>query len=285
MGIWLAGARPRTWPAAIVPVLVGTAAAQAQPNMLRATLALVVAIGLQIGVNYANDYSDGVKGTDDERVGPMRLVASGNASPGSVRNAAFAAFGISALSGLYLASVTTWWLVLLGGLAILSAWCYTGGPKPYGYTGFGELFVFIFFGLVATAGSTFVQDEQITTLAVGASVPVGLLAVALLITNNLRDIPGDSVTGKRTLAVRMGDRPTRALYVVVMLLAILFLPYLSLLRPAALLALVATPFAIRPIRLVVKGAAGLDLIPVLSATGKFQMIYGLLLCFGLGIGI
>ena len=197
----------------------------------------------------------------------------------------FAAFGISALSGLYLASVTTWWLVLLGGLAILSAWCYTGGPKPYGYTGFGELFVFIFFGVVATAGSTFVQDEQITTLAVGASVPVGLLAVALLITNNLRDIPGDSVTGKRTLAVRMGDRPTRALYVVVMLLAILFLPYLSLLRPAALLALVATPFAIRPIRLVVKGAVGLDLIPVLSATGKFQMIYGLLLCCGLGIGI
>ena len=176
MGIWLAGARPRTWPAAIVPVLVGTAAAQAQPNMLRATLALVVAIGLQIGVNYANDYSDGVKGTDDERVGPMRLVASGNASPGSVRNAAFAAFAISALSGLYLASVTTWWLVLLGGLAILSAWCYTGGPKPYGYTGFGELFVFIFFGVVATAGSTFVQDEQITTLA-GCICPQGLLAL------------------------------------------------------------------------------------------------------------
>ena len=285
MGVWLAGARPRTWPAAIVPVIVGTAADQTQPNVVRAIFALVVAIGLQIGVNYANDYSDGIRGTDDERVGPMRLVASGNASPESVRNAAFVAFGISALSGLYLASATTWWLVLVGGLAILAAWCYTGGPLPYGYSGLGELFVFIFFGVVATAGSTFVQDEQITTLAVGAAVPVGLLAVALLITNNLRDIPGDSVTGKRTLAVRMGDKPTRALYVVVMLLAIFCLPYLSLLRPAALLALLATPFAIQPIRLVVKGAAGKELIPVLSATGKFQMVYGLLLCCGLGIGI
>ena len=277
MGVWLAGARPRTWPAAIVPVIVGTAAAQTQPNVVRAIFALVVAIGLQIGVNYANDYSDGIRGTDDARVGPMRLVASGNASPESVRNAAFVAFGISALSGLYLASATTWWLVLVGGLAILAAWCYTGGPLPYGYSGLGELFVFIFFGVVATAGSTFVQDEQITTLAVGAAVTVGLLAVALLITNNLRDIPGDSATGKRTLAVRMGDKPTRALYVVVMLLAIFCLPYLSLLRPAALLALLATPFAIQPIRLVVKGAAGKELIPVLSATGKCQMVYGLLL--------
>ena len=268
-----------------MPVIVGTAAAQTQPNVVRAIFALVVAIGLQIGVNYANDYSDGIRGTDDERVGPMRLVASGNASPESVRNAAFVAFGISALSGLYLAFATTWWLVLVGGLAILAAWCYTGGPLPYGYSGLGELFVFIFFGVVATAGSTFVQDEQITTLAVGAAVPVGLLAVALLITNNLRDIPGDSATGKRTLAVRMGDKPTRALYVVVMLLAIFCLPYLSLLRPAALLALLATPFAIQPIRLVVKGAAGKELIPVLSATGKFQMVYGLLLCCGLGIGI
>ncbi|MBM36446.1 MAG: 1,4-dihydroxy-2-naphthoate polyprenyltransferase [Actinomycetota bacterium] len=285
VGVWLAGSRPRTWPAAIVPVIVGTSAAQSQPDMVRAVLALLVAMGLQVGVNYANDYSDGVRGTDDQRIGPMRLVASGNASPASVKRAAFCAFGISAIVGLYLASVTTWWLLLVGGSAITAAWCYTGGPKPYGYRGLGELFVFIFFGLVASAGSTYVQDEEITALAIGAAVPVGLLAVALLITNNLRDIPGDTVAGKRTLAVRMGDRPTRALYLVVVLMAILCLPYLALLRPAALLGLLATPLAIKPIRLIVQGVSGQQLIPVLAATGKFQMVYGLLLCCGLGSGI
>ncbi|MFL2987413.1 MAG: 1,4-dihydroxy-2-naphthoate polyprenyltransferase [Candidatus Poriferisodalaceae bacterium] len=285
LSIWVAGSRPRTWPAAVVPVAVGTAAAQEQPNMLRASLALLVALALQIGVNYANDYSDGVRGTDDKRVGPMRLVASGSVEARSVKRAALCFFGAAALIGLYLSAVTSWWLVPVGGAAIAAAWGYTGGPKPYGYHGLGELFVFIFFGLVASVGTTYLQDEQISALAVGVAVPVGLLAVALLVTNNLRDLPGDDLVGKRTLAVRMGDRPTRALYVVVVAMAFLSLPYLSLVRPGALLAFVAVPLAVAPIRAVIKGASGQELIPVLGATGKLQMAYGATLCVGLALGI
>jgi len=283
--VWLAGSRPRTWPAAFVPVVVGTAAAQDQPNLFRAFLALLVALALQIGVNYANDYSDGVRGTDNDRVGPMRLVASGAKKPASVKRAALCFFGGAALVGLYLSSVTSWWLVVIGGAAITAAWCYTGGPKPYGYHGLGELFVFIFFGLVASVGTTYLQDEQISVLAVGVAVPVGLLAVALLVTNNLRDLPRDHLVGKRTLAVRIGDRPTRALYVVVVVMAFLSLPYLSLLRPGALLALGSVPLAVTPIRSVIKGASGQELIPVLGSTGKLQMAYGALLCIGLALGI
>ena len=285
LSIWVAGSRPRTWPAAVVPVAVGTAAAQDQPNLLRASLALLVALALQVGVNYANDYSDGVRGTDDKRVGPTRLVASGLVEAKSVKRAAFCFFGGAALVGLYLSAVTSWWLVLVGAVAIMAAWGYTGGPKPYGYHGLGELFVFIFFGLVASVGTTYLQDEQISALAVGVAVPVGLLAVALLITNNLRDLPGDELAGKRTLAVRIGDKPTRALYVLAVAIAFLSLPYLCLLRPWALLALLALPAAIAPVRSVVRGASGLDLIPVLGATGKLQMIYGVLLCIGLAVGI
>ena len=285
LSIWLAGSRPRTWPAAVVPVVVGTAAAQDQPNLLRASLALLVALALQVGVNYANDYSDGVRGTDDKRVGPMRLVASGLVEAKSVKRAAFCCFGGAALIGLYLSAVTSWWLVLVGGSAIMAAWGYTGGPKPYGYHGLGELFVFIFFGLVASVGTTYLQDEQISVLAVGVAIPVGLLAVALLVTNNLRDLPRDDLVGKRTLAVRMGDRPTRAFYVVVVVMAFLSLPYLSLLRPGALLAFAAVPLAVAPIRSVIKGASGQELIPVLGATGKLQMAYGASLCVGLALGI
>lgn len=285
LSIWVAGSRPRTWPAAVVPVVVGTAAAQDQPNLLRASLALLVALALQVGVNYANDYSDGVRGTDDKRVGPMRLVASGLVEAKSVKRAAFCCFGGAALIGLYLSAVTSWWLVLVGGSAIMAAWGYTGGPKPYGYHGLGELFVFIFFGLVASVGTTYLQDEQISVLAVGVAIPVGLLAVALLVTNNLRDLPRDDLVGKRTLAVRMGDRPTRAFYVVVVVMAFLSLPYLSLLRPGALLAFAAVPLAVAPIRSVIKGASGQELIPVLGATGKLQMAYGASLCVGLALGI
>jgi len=245
----------------------------------------LVALALQVGVNYANDYSDGVRGTDDKRVGPMRLVASGLVEAKSVKRAAFCCFGGAALIGLYLSAVTSWWLVLVGGSAIMAAWGYTGGPKPYGYHGLGELFVFIFFGLVASVGTTYLQDEQISVLAVGVAVPVGLLAVALLVTNNLRDLPRDAIAGKRTLAVRMGDRPTRALYVVVIVMAFLSLPYLSLLRPGALLAFVAVPLAVAPLRSVIKGASGQELIPVLGATGKLQMAYGASLCIGLALGI
>ena len=285
LSIWVAGSRPRTWPAAVVPVVVGTAAAQDQPTLLRASLALLVALALQVGVNYANDYSDGIRGTDDKRVGPRRLVASGLVEARSVKRAAFCFFGGAALIGLYLSAVTSWWLVLVGAAAIMAAWGYTGGPKPYGYHGLGELFVFVFFGLVASVGTTYLQDEQISALAVGVAVPVGLLAVALLVTNNLRDLPQDDLVGKRTLAVRIGDRPTRALYVVVVVMAFLSLPYLSLLRPGALLAFVAVPLAVAPIRSVIKGASGLELIPVLGATGKLQMTYGATLCVGLALGI
>ena len=285
LSIWVAGSRPRTWPAAVVPVVVGTAAAQDQPNLLRASLALLVALALQVGVNYANDYSDGIRGTDDKRVGPRRLVASGLVEARSVKRAAFCFFGGAALIGLYLSAVTSWWLVLVGAAAIMAAWGYTGGPKPYGYHGWGELFVIVFFGLVASVGTTYLQDEQISALAVGVAVPVGLLAVALLVTNNLRDLPQDDLVGKRTLAVRIGDRPTRALYVVVVVMAFLSLPYLSLLRPGALLAFVAVPLAVAPIRSVIKGASGLELIPVLGATGKLQMTYGATLCVGLALGI
>ena len=285
LSIWVAGSRPRTWPAAVVPVVVGTAAAQDQPNLLRASLALLVALALQVGVNYANDYSDGIRGTDDKRVGPRRLVASGLVEARSVKRAAFCFFGGAALIGLYLSAVTSWWLVLVGAAAIMAAWGYTGGPKPYGYHGLGELFVFVFFGLVASVGTTYLQDERISALAVGVAIPVGLLAVALLVTNNLRDLPQDDLVGKRTLAVRIGDRPTRALYVVVVVMAFLSLPYLSLLRPGALLAFVAVPLAVAPIRSVIKGASGLELIPVLGATGKLQMTYGATLCVGLALGV
>lgn len=281
---WLAGARPRTWPAAIVPVAVGTAAAESGLDILRASLALLVALSLQIGVNYANDYSDGIRGTDDRRIGPMRLVASGVATPGVVKRAALGAFVLAAIPGIYLSLVTTGWLLLVGALSIGAAWCYTGGPKPYGYRGWGEIFVFVFFGLVASAGSTYLQDERLTALAIGASIPVGLLTVALLITNNLRDLPGDKIAGKYTLAVRIGDRPTRVLYIAIVTMAFLCLPYLSLLRPWALVAFLALPMAFKPIRAIINGAKGQSLIPVLGATGRLEMIYGLLLVVGLAVG-
>ena len=282
--VWFAGARARTWPAAIVPVAVGTAAAEADLNFPRATLALLVSLSLQIGVNYANDYSDGIRGTDDRRIGPTRLVASGAATPTAVKRAAFLAFFVAAVPGVYLSLATTRWLFLVGALCIGAAWCYTGGPKPYGYRGWGELSVFVFFGLVASAGSTYLQDERVTALAVGAAVPVGLLTVALLITNNLRDLPADSVAGKRTLAVRIGDRPTRVLYVAVVAMSFLCLSYLSLVRPWALVALLAFPMAYNPIRSIVSGDEGQSLIPVLGATGRLEMVYGLLLVIGLSIG-
>ena len=238
MNRWVAGARPRTLPASVVPVLVGTAAAVGEGDIIgwRMLAALVVSLALQVGTNYANDYSDGVRGTDDERVGPVRLVASKLASPAAVKRAAFLAFGVAALAGTALALATTPWLFLVGGLAIAAGWFYTGGPKPYGYYGFGELFVFVFFGLVATVGSTFVQIERITGLSVAAGVAVGFGAVALLVVNNLRDIPTDRFAGKKTLAVRIGERRTRGLYVVLVVGALLVAALTALDRPPALLA-------------------------------------------------
>lgn len=283
---WVAGARPRTLPLAIAPVAVGTAAATVDASSLpvRAGLAAFVAIALQIGVNYANDYSDGVRGTDDARVGPLRLVASGTKSPKAVKRAAFAAFGVACLAGLVLAEQTTWWLVAVGAAAVAAGWFYTGGPRPYGYSGFGEVFVFIFFGLVAVVGSAYVQLGRVTLLAVAAAIPVGLLAVALLVVNNLRDIPGDTVAGKRTLAVRLGDPSTRAIYGACLLVPFGLVPMLAFVdgrHLGALIALATLPLAIVPLRLVVGGAAGSGLIAVLAKTAQVQLVFGALLSFGL----
>jgi 1,4-dihydroxy-2-naphthoate polyprenyltransferase len=282
---WVAGARPRTLPASAVPVVVGTAVANAEGQAIwwRAAAALVVAVAIQVGTNYANDYSDGVRGTDTRRVGPVRLVASGLAPAAAVRRAAIISFGVAALAGLALAAAAGWWLILVGAACVAAGWLYTGGPRPYGYAGLGELFVFVFFGLVATVGTTYVQLERITGLAVAASVPVGLLAVALLVVNNLRDIPGDTASGKRTLAVRVGDRVTRRLYAACVLIPFALLPALAVSRPGALLALAALPLAIVPVRRVLAGEEGRGLIPVLGATGRLQLVFGALLAIGISI--
>jgi 1,4-dihydroxy-2-naphthoate polyprenyltransferase len=287
--IWVGGARPRTLPAAVVPVLVGTAAAAGRADIVawRAVAALVVALALQVGTNYANDYSDGVRGTDSgpRRVGPARLVGGGLASPGAVRGAALAALSAAAVAGLALAVAVGWELLVVGAAALAAGWLYTGGPRPYGYLGLGELFVFVFFGVVATAGSAYVQEEQISGLALGASVPVGLLAVALLLANNLRDIPGDTASGKRTLAVRLGDTRTRWLYVAVVIGAVAAVPLVAALgdRMGALVAVAAAPLAVPPLRAVLRGDQGAALIAVLVATGRMQLALGGLLAAGLWI--
>lgn len=283
---WVLGARPRTLPAAVVPVVVGAACAvgTGRPvTVWRGIAALVVSLALQVGTNYANDYSDGVRGTDAARVGPTRLVASGLASARAVKLAAFAAFGVAALCGLLLAATTTWWLLVVGAASIAAAWFYTGGPKPYGYLGFGELFVFVFFGLVATAGTTFVMTEQLTALALCAAIPVGLLATALLVVNNLRDIPTDRAAGKRTLAVRLGDRRTRILYVALLAASFAISSVVSgwFLRPVGALALVAIVAARKPAATVLGGASGRELIAVLGATGKVQLLFGAVFAFGI----
>ena len=289
MNAWVAGARPRTLPAAVVPVLVGTACAAGTTDveLWRAAAAGVVALALQVGTNYANDYSDGVRGTDDPgtRVGPVRLVGWGLEPPGAVKRAAMLSFAVAAAAGLALAIAVGWELLVVGAAAIAAGWFYTGGKHPYGYYGFGELFVFVFFGVVATVGSAYVHQEELQGLPIAASIPVGFLATALLVINNLRDIPGDTVAGKRTLAVRIGDRRTRALYVALLVGAFLAVPVVAgwYERPAAALALVAIVPARRPVLRVLEGARGPDLIPVLGATGMVQLLYGVLLAAGLWI--
>jgi 1,4-dihydroxy-2-naphthoate octaprenyltransferase len=288
VGDWIAGARPRTLPAAVVPVAVGTGVAigtdGADVTWWRVIVALAVSLLLQIGVNYANDYSDGVRGTDDVRVGPMRLVASGTASASAVKRAALGCLGLAALAGLALAATTSWWLLLVGLAAILAAWGYTGGPKPYGYLGLGELFVFTFFGLVATVGTTYVAIEDVPWVAWPAASGVGCLACALLVVNNLRDIPTDTASGKRTLAVRIGDHPTRFLYVALVAGALVLSDACAIDRPWSALAVLAGAVAVVPVRRVHSGAVGRDLIPVLGATGRVQLAYGALLTLGLALG-
>jgi 1,4-dihydroxy-2-naphthoate polyprenyltransferase len=283
MNPWLVGARPRTLPAAVVPVAIGAGCAVGAGSVTwwRVAVALLVSLALQIGVNYANDYSDGIRGTDDARVGPVRLVASGLKPPGAVKRAAFVAFGVAALAGLALAATTSWWLLAVGAAAIAAAWFYTGGPRPYGYAGLGEVFVFVFFGLVATLGTTYVAVERITGVGIVMGCAAGCLACSLLVVNNLRDIPGDTVAGKRTLAVRLGDGRTRVLYVALLVAAGLLVVAAAFWRPAVLLALFAGPLA-RPAVVAVRGGArGPALIPVLGATGRFQLVFGALATIGL----
>jgi 1,4-dihydroxy-2-naphthoate polyprenyltransferase len=282
---WVAGARPRTLPAAIVPVVVGSGVAigYGRLELWRAALALFVALALQVGVNYANDYSDGIRGTDEKRVGPVRLVGSGRARPRQVLAAALGCFAAACVAGLVLALVTSWWLILLGALAVAAAWFYTGGDRPYGYRALGEISVFIFFGLAAVGGTAYVQMDRVAWLALAAAAPVGLLACALLVINNLRDIPTDTATGKRTLAVVAGDQRTRLLYAACALLPFAIAAAIAPVRPLALLALLALPLAVMPIRLVRAGAAGPRLITALGQTGRLQLAFGALLTVGLAI--
>ncbi|HEX4903082.1 MAG TPA: 1,4-dihydroxy-2-naphthoate polyprenyltransferase [Acidimicrobiales bacterium] len=287
---WIAGARVRTLPAAVVPVLVGTAAARGVDGPLvawRAVAAGIVALALQVATNYANDYSDGIRGTDDPgaRVGPVRLVGWGIKPPGAVKRAALASFAVAGAAGLALAVAVGWELVVVGAAAMLAGWGYTGGPRPYGYLGLGEVFVFVFFGVVATVGSTYVQVEQVTGLSLLASVPVGLLATALLVTNNLRDIPGDTVAGKRTLAVKLGAARTRTLFTAMVVAALALVVPIAVVRPAAALALLAAVAALEPIRRVRAGAEGPALIPVLAATGRLQLVFGVLVAVGLALSV
>ena len=319
--LWVAGARPRTLPAAIVPVAVGTAAGylssgrfvittpqitsachatvctnfDRQLSWLNALLALVVALGIQVGTNYVNDYADGVRGTDEHRVGPVRLVAGRLATVHEVKVAALLSFGVAGLAGLALAARVTWWFIPLGLLCGLAGWAYTGGPKPYGYLGFGELFVFVFFGLVATAGSAYVQHAPFVVSLGGhlfsynydwgfvlwAGVPVGLLAAALLEANNLRDIETDTESGKKTLAVRLGRRRAGLLYGITLVGVALSIGVLHNYRSWALLALAATPLAIYPLRLALSDRGGRALLPMLGATARLQVVTGVLLTIGL----
>ncbi len=293
LGRWVLGARPRTLPAAVVPVAVGIAMA-ARPGSYaglasglhssqwaRAAGALVVSLAIQVGTNYANDYSDGIRGTDADRVGPPRLVASGLASPRRVRAAALASFAVACLAGIVLAAETSWWLLPIGAACLAAGWLYTGGPKPYGYLGFGELFVFGFFGLVATAGTTYVVADRFVWQSLLAAVPVGMLAVALLEANNLRDIDSDREASKLTLAVRLGRRRAGLLYLATLLAALLGAVALALVStPGALVCLLAVPLAPSLVSRARSGAEGTDLLPMLAGTGRLQLIAGLLLALG-----
>lgn len=283
MNVWVEAARPRTLPAAVAPVLVGTAAAAAF-SAWRAAAALVVSVAVQVGVNYANDYFDGVRGVDTAaRTGPRRAVAAGLVPAARMRNAILAAFAVAAVAGLALAAATTWWLLAVGAVSFAAAVAYSGGPRPYASAGLGEVFVFVFFGLIATAGSAYVQDERVPGTAVAAALPVGLLIVAILVANNLRDIPTDTVAGKRTLAVRLGDRGTRRLFAALLLVPAPLLVGVAVQAraPWPLLALLAVPLAVPPLRAVLGGASGRDLIPALAGSGRLVGVFGVLLALGL----
>jgi len=282
---WLAGTRPRTLPAAVVPVFIGTGVAfgYGKFSPWRAVLALVVALALQIGVNYANDYSDGIRGSDERRVGPTRLVAAGLARPKQVLAAAFACFGVACVAGLVLAIFTSWWLILVGAAAVAAGWFYTGGSHPYGYRGFGEIAVFAFFGVAAVAGTAYVQLVRFTWLELIAAIPAGLLSCALLMINNLRDIDSDAEVGKRTLAVMLGDARSRTVYVASLLVSFAVALAMTPARPLAALTVIALPLAVGPIRAVRSGASGRALITALGQTGRLQLVFGAALTVGLAV--
>lgn len=281
MNKWIVGARPRTLPAAIAPVVVATALAGSDADFIAAGLALVVSLSLQVGVNYANDYSDGIKGTDDNRVGPTRLVASGLASAKSVKQAAFISFAVAAVVGLSLAFSTSLWLIAIGAAAILAAWTYTGSKRPYGYLGLGEISVFLFFGLVATMGSYYVQTELVSWKSLVVAIPMGALACAILAINNLRDRAQDELVGKKTLAVRLGDAGARKLFI-----ALLFLAHaaaLSIPGENTLVTLALLPQTIVISNQVRKGASGSALIPLLGKTGQLQLWFAVVLAVALAV--
>jgi 1,4-dihydroxy-2-naphthoate octaprenyltransferase len=283
---WIEGARPRTLPTMVSPVLIGCGATIGGNAFgpVRGLLALVVAVALGIGVNYANDYSDGIRGTDDERVGPLRLVGSRLATPAAVRNAAFISFAIAGLAGLTLVSLSRqWWLVAVGVACVLAAWFYTGGKHPYGYLGLGEIAVFVFYGPVAVLGTVITQNGTVGAPAVVSSVGAGMLTCAVLVANNLRDIPTDSDVGKRTLAVLMGDRDTRRLYAALVLVPLLLSVAMGVLAWPLLLGLIAAPLAVLVARLVLRGATGPDLIPVLARTGILLLLWSVGTAVGLAV--
>jgi 1,4-dihydroxy-2-naphthoate polyprenyltransferase len=293
VSVWVRGARPRTLGASVTPVVVGTTAAADDVVPWRFAAALLVGLGLQVGVNYANDYQDGVRGVDTaERLGPPRLVSSGLASPRSVLVAALACVLVAGISGLALSIATSLWLVPLGAVAMLALWLYSGGPRPYAELGLGELMVFLFFGVMATAGTAYVHAETVSSDAWWSSAAMGLLAVAILVANNLRDIETDAAAGRRTLAVRLGDRRTRALYracvlasflVIVLGVAAEAVDHAVGMTPWALLALGAIPVAVLQI-IAVRRAEGRALIGVLVGTAALQVAFGALLALGLWIG-
>jgi 1,4-dihydroxy-2-naphthoate octaprenyltransferase len=278
---WVVGARVRTLPAAIAPVVVASALAGSDFNWFRAALALKVGVWLQIGVNFANDYSDGVKGTDDDRVGPIRLVASGLALAKSVKRAAYISFFFASIAGLWLSLLTSLFLIPIGVIAIAAAWGYTGGENPYGYRGFGEISVFIFFGLVATVGSFYVQTERISVLSFIVAIPMGALSCAILSINNIRDLDLDKVAGKRTVAVRIGEQKARRAYVLLLILA--HVAAVSTFIPATMLTLLALPLTFSLSKVVLSQASGASLIPVLSKTGKLQLLFAVLFATALAI--
>ena len=281
MNKWVLGARPRTLPAAIAPVVVASALAGSDFNWFRAALALKVGVWLQIGVNFANDYSDGVKGTDENRIGPTRLVASGLSSAKAVKNAAFVSFAIASVAGLWLSLLTSPLLILIGILAIAAAWGYTGGKNPYGYCGLGEVSVFTFFGLVATMGTYYALTEKVTVLSFIVAIPMGALSCAILAVNNIRDRAQDELVGKKTLAVRLGDVKARRMFVALLVLA--HVAAVATLIPTALLTLLVAPMSYSISKLVLSGVSGKDLIPVLGRTGKLQLMFAIVFALALAI--